>query len=84
MAWAARGARIVSLSPGMIDTPMERRENSENVLAAKMFAAVPNQRMGTPLDISNAVEFLCSERAGFINCCDLRVDYGVVAAMRHA
>ncbi|MET0380223.1 MAG: SDR family oxidoreductase [Spongiibacteraceae bacterium] len=82
--WAERGARIVSLSPGMIATPMGNKELSDNVLAAGMFDQVPNKRIGTPLDIANAVEFLCSPRARYINGCDLKVDYGVVATIRHA
>lgn len=81
-AWALRGARLVSVSPGMIATPMGRREMDVNALAAAMMDSVPLRRVGTPLDIANAVDFLCSERAGYINGCDLRVDFGAVAGMR--
>jgi NAD(P)-dependent dehydrogenase (short-subunit alcohol dehydrogenase family) len=33
-------------------------------------------------DIAQAVAFLCSDRAAFISGCDLRIDGGLVAAMR--
>jgi NAD(P)-dependent dehydrogenase (short-subunit alcohol dehydrogenase family) len=82
-AWAERGARIVSVSPGIIATPMGDKELRDNQLAAAMFDGVPHRRAGRPLDIANAVDFLCSERADYINGCDLRVDYGTVAGLHH-
>ena len=82
--WAEQGGRIISLSPGMIATPMGHKEIEENPMAAAMFDSVPNKRIGTPLDIANTVDFLCSKYASYINGCDLKVDYGVVAANKHA
>jgi NAD(P)-dependent dehydrogenase (short-subunit alcohol dehydrogenase family) len=81
-AWAQRGARIVSVSPGMIATPMGKKEMETNDLAARMMDAVPKQRVGSPIEIANAVDFLCSDYASYITGCDLRVDYGAVAGLR--
>jgi len=48
-----------------------------------MLAATPNKREGTMLEIADAVEFLLSDRASFINGIDLLVDGGLTAAMRY-
>jgi len=80
-AWGARGARIVSISPGMISTPMGRKEVDENELASSMLKATPAGGWGAPLDIASAAEFLASDLAGFVSGCDLRVDGGLIGAL---
>lgn len=80
-AWGRRGARIVSVSPGLIDTPMGRQE-AETGEGDAVRQATPAGRWGTAMDIAAAVGFLVSEEAGFISGCDLRVDGGIVAATR--
>jgi len=81
-AWGAKGARLVTISPGLIWTPMGRKEADSNPAAARLAAETPVGRWGTPLDIADAVDFLTSERAGFISGCDLRVDGAVTPALR--
>jgi NAD(P)-dependent dehydrogenase (short-subunit alcohol dehydrogenase family) len=83
VTWGKRGARIVSVSPGLIATPMGRKEAAENEAAAALLRATPADRWGTPLDIAAAVEFLASDQAGFISGCDLRVDGGLTGGLRH-
>lgn len=89
--WGERGGRVVSLSPGLIDTPMGRLELEHNAVKKRMAEITPvgGERSGTevPLpgstdDVAQAVAFLCSDRAAFVSGCDLRVDGGLVAAMR--
>ncbi len=80
--WAARGSRLVSISPGLIDTPMGRLEVEQNSQAERLLAITPLQRWGAPSDIANAVGFLISEEAGFITGCDLRIDGGLTAIIR--
>jgi NAD(P)-dependent dehydrogenase (short-subunit alcohol dehydrogenase family) len=75
--WAQKGARLISISPGMIDTPMGRKEVEENAKAAALLDITPMQRWGTPSDIAQAVAFLCSAAAGFITGCDIRIDGGL-------
>ncbi|HLI36032.1 MAG TPA: SDR family oxidoreductase [Streptosporangiaceae bacterium] len=81
--WAARGARIVSVSPGTIVTPMGRAELAANPLAAAAASVTPLRRLGMPADIAAAVDFLASDSASYITGCDLRVDGGIVAARLH-
>jgi NAD(P)-dependent dehydrogenase (short-subunit alcohol dehydrogenase family) len=81
-SWGKRGARIVSLSPGTILTPMGRTEIEASPAAAAIAQATPAGRLGTAMDIAFAVRFLCSAEASFITGCDLRVDGGAVAAIR--
>jgi NAD(P)-dependent dehydrogenase (short-subunit alcohol dehydrogenase family) len=82
-AWAAHGARIASVSPGTIITPMGRKELAAHPLAAAAAEVTPLRRLGMPADIAAAVDFLTSDSAGYVTGCDLRVDGGIVAARKH-
>ena len=82
-AWGARGARINSVSPGVISTAMGRQE-LDSPSGAFMRAMVDNSgtgRIGTPSDIADAVTFLVGPQASFITGTDLLVDGGSVAAV---
>jgi len=83
-AWAERGARIVSISPGTILTPMGRLEMEKNPAALAATEAAPMKRPGNPMDIAFAARFLLSDEAGFITGTDLRVDGGSVGAQKAA
>jgi NAD(P)-dependent dehydrogenase (short-subunit alcohol dehydrogenase family) len=90
LPWGARGGRVVSVSPGLIDTGMGRLELEHNPIKTWLAETTPlgpaRMHDGTPLpgrvdDIANAVAFLCSDRASFISGCDVRVDGGLIAAL---
>ena len=74
--WGLRNARIVSLSPGPIDSPMGRFENMHSPLKAEQLKTMPLRREGTMLEIADAAEFLTSDRASYITGTDLLVDGG--------
>lgn len=76
-AWGERGARIVSVSPGIIDTQMSRQE-MDDALETNL-AHTPFQRMGEPGEVADVVEFLVSDAASYITGSDIRVDGGMVA-----
>jgi NAD(P)-dependent dehydrogenase (short-subunit alcohol dehydrogenase family) len=75
--WGARGARIVTVSPGMIQTPMGEREFAAQPLMQNMLDMTPISRWGSAEEIAATVEFLLSDGASFITGTDIRVDGGV-------
>jgi len=81
--WAKRGGRVVSVSPGMIETPMGKLEFSKQPLMKPMLDMTPLGRWGQADDIAAAVEFLVSPQASFITGTDLRVDGGITPLFKH-
>lgn len=86
LQWGKRGGRVVSISPGIISTPMGQQElaGPSGDAMRNMIASSGTGRIGTPEDIATAVEFLVSPGASFITGTDLLVDGGTVASLRYA
>jgi len=84
--WGRRGARINSISPGCISTPMGNLELESPIGEGirSMVAASAAGRFGTPEEIAAAAAFLLGPEAAFITGIDLLVDGGVVAMVRSA
>lgn len=80
--WGRKGARIVSISPGVISTPMSKKEQETSKQMAFMIQNTPVGRIGTPEDIANTVEFLISPAAGFISGTDILVDGGITTLLK--
>jgi NAD(P)-dependent dehydrogenase (short-subunit alcohol dehydrogenase family) len=82
--WGRRGARINSISPGIISTPMGQQELASPVGEGMraMVAMSATGRLGTPDDIAAATAFLLGPDASFITGTDLLVDGGVIAAIK--
>jgi NAD(P)-dependent dehydrogenase (short-subunit alcohol dehydrogenase family) len=76
-----RQARIVSISPGLIETGMGKAEQAASPQVDQMLARTPLARFGRADEIASAAVFLCSPGASFISGCDLRVDGGMLAAL---
>jgi NAD(P)-dependent dehydrogenase (short-subunit alcohol dehydrogenase family) len=74
-----QGARLVSVSPGMIDTAM--MQDVENDLTRAMFANAAISRLGRPEEVAAACVFLCSPAASFITGVDLLIDGGQTAGL---
>jgi len=79
--WGVAGGRVVSLSPGIIDTGMGAQEYAQQPMMAVAVEKTPLRRMGREDEIASVVEFLCSERASFVTGTDLLVDGGSTQAM---
>lgn len=83
--WGRRGARVVSVSPGIISTGMGIQELESEMSGdpmRQMISMSPIPRLGTAEDIAAAVEWLASPSASFVTGVDLVVDGGVMAGMR--
>ena len=80
--WADRGARINSISPGIIVTPLAYDEfESAGDAYQEMINSSPAKRVGTSEEIARAAEFLLSDDSSFITGIDLLVDGGVIASI---
>jgi NAD(P)-dependent dehydrogenase (short-subunit alcohol dehydrogenase family) len=75
--YARDGIRVVSVSPGAIDTPLVRasleKQGGEGALANRH----PLGRLGKPQEIAAAVMWLASSGASFVTATDLEVDGGL-------
>lgn len=80
-AWGERGARIVSLSPGVIDTPMAASEAAAGPMIAQLMETTPLHREGTAEEIAAVVDFLCSPDASYITGVDIVADGGTTAGL---
>ncbi|WP_410813519.1 SDR family NAD(P)-dependent oxidoreductase [Micromonospora sp. 067-2] len=79
-SWAAefgpRGVRVNTVSPGATRTPINA---SDGDVIAQMTAGTPAGRPGTPDEIADAVAWLLSERAGYVQGAEIAVDGGITA-----
>lgn len=80
--WGARGARINSISPGIIVTPLAIDEfnGPRGDFYKNMFAKCPAGRPGTADEIANVAELLMSPQGAFITGADFLIDGGATAS----
>ena len=82
VTWGERGARINSISPGIIVTPLALDEfnGPRGDFYKNMFAKCPAGRPGTADEVANLAEILLSERGAFITGSDFLIDGGATAS----
>ena len=80
--WGSRGARINSISPGIVVTPLAIDEfnGPRGDFYKTMFAKCPAGRPGTADEIANVAELLMSDRGAFITGADFLIDGGATAS----
>jgi NAD(P)-dependent dehydrogenase (short-subunit alcohol dehydrogenase family) len=78
LEYAREGVRINAVCPGIIDTPMQHR-GVDPVEHAAMIEASPPGRMGSAKEVAEAVLWLASDGASFVNGQMLAVDGGWTA-----
>jgi len=75
---ASAGIYVNSVAPGWVDTDMSKPALDDPRAGAKIRAAIPLGRAGTPEEIAAPVLFLCTEYAGFITGEIFNVNGGAV------
>ena len=80
--WGERGARINSISPGIIVTPLALDEfnGPRGGFYKNMFQKCPAGRPGTADEVANVAELLMSDRGAFITGADFLIDGGATAS----
>lgn len=80
--WGERGARINSISPGIIVTPLAIDEfnGPRGDFYKNMFAKCPAGRPGTADEVANVAELLLRPQGAFITGADFLIDGGATAS----
>lgn len=80
--WGKRGARINSISPGIIVTPLAIDEfnGPRGDFYKNMFAKCPAGRPGTADEVANVAELLMRPKGAFITGADFLIDGGATAS----
>ena len=80
--WGERGARLNSISPGIIVTPLAIDEfnGPRGDFYKNMFAKCPAGRPGTADEVANVAELLMSPAGAFITGADFLIDGGATAS----
>lgn len=80
--WGEKGARINSISPGIVVTPLAIDEfnGPRGEFYKNMFAKCPAGRPGTADEVANVAELLMSDKGAFITGSDFLIDGGATAS----
>lgn len=80
--WGEKGARLNSISPGIIVTPLALDEfnGPRGDFYKSMFAKCPAGRPGTADEVANVAELLMSDKGAFITGSDFLIDGGATAS----
>jgi len=80
--WGKRGARVNTISPGIIITPLAKDEltGPRGAGYRRMIEASPARRAGTPDEVGNVAALLMGPDGGFITGSDFLMDGGVTAS----
>jgi NAD(P)-dependent dehydrogenase (short-subunit alcohol dehydrogenase family) len=80
--WGKRGARVNTISPGIIFTPLAKDEfaGPRGPGYRRMIEISASGRVGTPDEVANVAALLMGPEGGFITGSDFLMDGGVTAA----
>ena len=76
--YAKKNININCISPGFISTSMT--EKLDDKFKEAIISKIPSARLGNPIDVANAVLFLCSNQSNYINGETLHVNGGMYMA----
>src|SRR4051794_36867795 len=76
--WGPHGIRSNVVSPGLVVTPMSQAFYDTPGVTERRTAVVPARRIGAPQDMADAILYLASDRASYVNGDEIIVDGGFV------
>ena len=79
VTYGRRGVRVNAVAPGYIETPMTAMARSDEEYERYLVSLHPMGRLGQPEEVAEAITFLASKEASFINGVILPVDGGYTA-----
>ena len=80
--WGQKGARLLSLSPGIVDTGMGKLEMANQPFMAHMVTASALGRQAQAEEVAAVAAFLVSDAASFMTGTDVLVDGGSIASLK--
>lgn len=81
LEWGPSGIRANAVAPGLIDAGMSEPIYADDDIRQQRAGRVPLGRLGTARDVADAVLFLLSDAAAYINGTELLVDGGVTSSI---
>jgi NAD(P)-dependent dehydrogenase (short-subunit alcohol dehydrogenase family) len=75
--WGGAGVRVNALSPGMIDTKINRALVEHPVISEQMARTVPLGRWGEPDDVAGTAVWLASDASAYVTGAHIQVDGGL-------
>jgi len=76
--YAAHGIRVNAVCPAVIETAMAERAFGEPAINKRMLSLHPLGRFGKPMEVAEAVLWLCSDRSSFTTGQYIGVDGGLL------
>lgn len=80
--YASKGIRVVSVSPGLVETDMGTKEVERADFAKKMVEATCGHRMGKAPELGFAIATIADERNGYLSGVDVLIDGGALSGKR--
>jgi len=78
--FAHHGITVNTVSPGVIETPINAEVLGSDAVRSTMLDAIPLQRLGKPEDVAATIAFLASSDADFVSGADIVVDGAMIAS----
>jgi len=79
LEYAAKGIRVNAVCPAVIETAMADRAFGEPEVNKRVLAMHPLGRFGKPMEIAEAVLWLCSDKSSFMTGQYITLDGGLLA-----
>lgn len=73
---ADKGIRVNCVSPAFIITDLTKNILEDEVIGNELKSRTPMKRFGTPEEVANVINFLCSDKSSYITGIDIPVDGG--------